>query len=221
MQDTTILSKEQTGNSLHPQPGELYKETFDQILTGFVAALNMKDGNVDLVSLATIESVSDVDPNMLEMYYKNTRAILNEVVSAMKTIVSQATANAANTDTQSAIRSFLQSISSQPMMLKTLQASHTTSFWKNHLIEFVKQIARSWPESSEETWSELYAIFCFQLEQILVRWQNSNYATTQIPELTQQIYAWVLADGEYMRYLQGLKEGDAYRDRKTTIRIYK
>lgn len=204
MQNIPVQPNEQTKKNEQFQPGELYKETFDQILTGLVAALNLKDGNVDLVSLATIESVSDVDPYMLEMYYKNTRAILNEVISTMRTIVSQVTANAVDTDPQSAIRGFLQSISTQPMMLETLQASHSTSFWNNHLKEFVKLITRSWPETTEEMWTELFSIFCFQLEHILTRWHNTNYATTQIPELTLQIYAWVLADGRYLGYLQEL-----------------
>lgn len=206
MQESTIPPNDKPISSIRTQPGELYKETFDQILSGFVTALNMNNGNIDLVSLSTIEAVSDVDPNMLEMYYKNTRAILNEVISYLQGLIIQAAAYAGNHDAKDAIRHFLELLSGQPMMLRTLQASKRNSFWVQNLKGFVRKVAASWPEEDKVLWDDLYCVLCFQFQQLLDHWAATGYTPGQIAMLTRHFCAWINADGVFAHSFQNPTE---------------
>ncbi len=187
----------QTKTGYSFKSGELYKATFDGILAGYIEAVKKRLGNSNAVTLKDIESVSDVDPNMLEMYYKNTFSIVNEVIISLQSIIQQATKEAAQLDGESAIRNLLTLLSKETMMLKALKAAGRTDFWLANLQYFIEAIS-NWEKTDEKAWLDIYDVYCYQFKQIITKWGEENYAVEVIPLYANRLWAWIQVDGEIL-----------------------
>lgn len=194
---TVTNQKKQSSTGYSYKPGDLYKETFDGILAGYIEGVKKRLGNSNEVTLKDIESVSDVDPNMLEMYYKNTFSIVNEVIISLQSIIQQATKDAAHLDGESAIRNLLTLLSKEPMMLKALKAAGRTDFWVANMQGFIKAIS-NWEQDDEKAWLDIYDIYCYQFNQIINRWGEQNYSVEAIPLYANRLWAWIQVDGEIL-----------------------
>ncbi len=194
---TVTNQKKQSSTGYSYKPGQLYKDTFDGILAGDIEGVKKRLGNSNEVTLKDIESVSDVDPNMLEMYYKNTFSIVNEVIISLQSIIQQATKDAAHLDGESAIRNLLTLLSKEPMMLKALKAAGRTDFWVANLQYFVQAIS-NWDKTDEKAWLDIYDIYCYQFKQIITKWGEENYAVEVIPLYANRLWAWIQVDGEIL-----------------------
>lgn len=179
--------------------GELYGQTFDQILTGLIAALKLRNGKIEQVSLSDIVENSTVSPITLEYYWKSPRAIMDEATHEIKILLQGVEERMDTLRPDSVIEFLLRSLAIRPLILDMLLITDNRRIWEKGLTPIVKRITKSWGLVDESVWNEVYPVFYTQFETVLKKWQTLGFPEDAIPQMAQLLQAWIRADREYIR----------------------
>lgn len=200
----TTANNEESDNATTAKahlPGELYRQTFDQILTGLLASLKQHRGTLDDVTIDDIVENGNVDPVLMDRYFNSTRVIMNEVISVVRALLAQAGKETVDQDPTSTIVTLLQLLIMQPLMVEVLLASGNHSIWENNLKPIAIRLSPSWPAPDEARWNDVYPVFCFQFQRILKKWSDQHFSEAAIPTITSELLAWISADELYLQHM--------------------
>lgn len=200
MRTSTEIESEVNEHEQAHRPGELYKETFDQILSGLLAGLKKCDGKLDEVSLDDIIEGGNLDPLMMERYFKSPKVIMNEIISTMKGLIEQVQPLASPTEPNSMLTVLLVALSLQPYMVEVLMAAEYHIFWKNNLKPIATQLFSDKINPEDELWADLYNMFCYEFECVVKKWSLEKYAVDRIPEMVRLLSAWIGADNVFLAH---------------------
>lgn len=200
MHTSTEIESEVNEPEQAHRPGELYKETFDQILSGLLAGLKKHDGKLDEVTLDDIIEGGNLDPLMMEQYFSSSKVIMNEVISTMKGLIEQVPSLASPTEPDSMLTVLLTALSLQPCMVEVLMAAEYHIFWENNLKPIATQLFADKITPEDELWADLYSIFCHEFECVVKKWSLEKYAEDRIPEMVRLLSAWIGADKVFLAH---------------------
>ena len=182
--------------------GDLYRETFEQILKGLISGIKQHNGRLDQVTMGDILDNCDVNPITLDYYWKSPKAIMDEAIFEMKKIMQWIEQNMDGFDTEGAIQLMLRSLAVQPLLLETILISGNRRVWEGGMNKIVQQIP-GWELDHEAGWADIYPIFCAQLQSVLQKWQGLKFADDEAPRMARLLQAWIAADREYVRLTSG------------------
>lgn len=182
--------------------GDLYRETFGQILKGLISGLKQHNGRLDQVTMGDILDNCDVNPITLDYYWKSPKAIMDEAIFEMKKIMQWIEQNMDGFDTEGTIQLMLRSLAVQPLLLETILISGNRRVWEGGMNKIVQQIP-GWELDHGAGWADIYPIFCAQLQSVLQKWQGLKFADDEVPRMARLLQAWIAADREYVRLTSG------------------
>jgi len=195
-QDTHPTSNNE-GARIH-KPGELYNETFNEVLSGLLYALKMHQGALDLVTLDEIIEGSSINPITLEHYYSSSKTIMYEVLSDLQAAIHTAEVESFGYEPKDAIQILLIRLAKYPLHLKVILATDNKNAWEKNLKSILKRIASDWHTEDDATWNEVFTVFCFQFHLVIKAWSRSDFDTQELPIMVRHVMAWIEGDGVYL-----------------------
>ena len=182
--------------------GDLYRETFEQILKGLISGIKQHNGRLDQVTMGDILDNCDVNPITLDYYWKSPKSIMDEAIFEMKKIMQWIEQNIAGFAIDDAIQLMLRSLAVQPLLLEAVLISGNQRVWESGMKKIVQQLAER-ELDNEAGWTDIYPIFCAQLQSVLQKWQGLKLSDDEVPHITRLLQAWIAADREYLRLTSG------------------
>ena len=194
--DTTPTEKSEAPKFVHP--ADLYSKMFNDILSGLLIALKFHNGDIKKVTLDAIAEYSLVEAGTIKHYYKNVKAITDEVDYALSSLISAAEHKITDLSPRETFMMLLQCIQDEPLMIDVILQTDGVRFWKKHIKAFVRNAAESWDIDDESLWLEVYDVFCYQFQSTMTKWSENVYSDESLPMIVSRIEAWLDADEQYI-----------------------
>lgn len=199
--DNQADNQEEVFGALY-EPDSLYNDTLQQILQGMFSGIILHHGKLEEVTREDILAGSNITPVTLDQYFKNPDQIVFEIHSEIHKITGQLEKNMERYRRDAVIRFLLENLRKQPLMLKILIALDDRHTWETSLRKIVRYVVYPfWYEADDETWDELYNMFCFQFQRVLKWWSETDFAVDDMSEAFQRIKAWIVAEDSYLSAL--------------------
>lgn len=179
------------------KPGELYNQTFEQIMLGLLHGLTLHNGNLGKVTREEILDVADVAPVTYDTYFKTPEKVMRDICTDIKKIVAQIDAKKEMYYEIAVIRNLLDDLSKEPLKLRIILIADERRVWENSLKKIVQYVATSWNELDEKMWEDLFVAFCFQFQSVLQKWMGMEFAAEARTSMVTQIMAWMDADARF------------------------
>jgi hypothetical protein len=194
--DTTPTEKSEAPKFVHP--ADLYSKMFNDILSGLLIALKFHNGDIKKVTLEAIAEYSLVEAGTIKHYYKNVKAITDEVDYALSSLISAAEQKIFGLSSGEIFMTLLQSVQGDPLMIDVIIQTEGARFWKKHIKAFVRKATESWGIDDETLWLEVYDVFCYQFQSAMRKWSENVYSDESLPLIVSRIEAWLDADEEFI-----------------------
>lgn len=183
-------------------PTSLYNDTLQQILHGLYKGIVLHHGKLEQVNREDILAGSTLSPAMLDQYFKGTDKIMSEVYNELLFIIAQIEKNMGRYIKDAVIIFLLENLSKQPMMLNILIALDDYHFWERSLRNVMCYLTTEpWWEVDEDTWEELYMMFCYEFQSILKWWSSLDFKYSEQKAVFIRIKSWLAADAAYAKFL--------------------
>lgn len=194
--DNSLTEKSEAPAFTHP--ADLYSKMFNDILSGLLIALKFHNGDIRKVTLEAIAEYSLVEAVTIRHYYKNVKAITDEVDYALSSLIGAAEQKISGLSPRETFMILLQSIQGDPLMIDIILQTDGAGFWKKHIKAFVHNATKSWDIEDESLWLEIYDVFCYQFQSAMTKWSENVYSNESLPVIVSRIEAWLDADEEFI-----------------------
>ncbi len=194
--DTTSTEKSEAPAFVHP--ADQYSKMFNDILSGLLICMKFHNGDIRKVTLDAIAEYSLIEAITIKHYYKNVKAITDEVDYAVSSLISATEHKITDLSPRETFMMLLQCIQDEPLMIDVILQTDGVRFWKKHIKAFVRNAAESWDIDDESLWLEVYDVFCYQFQSTMTKWSENVYSDESLPMIVSRIEAWLDADEQYI-----------------------